>query len=84
MNPTVDGMMAAMGWVRDADRTAEEVAVYVETYDIANHTPPYMRASLDRLAPRWRVPAIRRRQAANRRARCEIVARAAEMARRRG
>ena len=65
MNPTVDNIFAAMGWYRDAFRTAEEMA---ELLARGETTVAYWPKAVPRrrLAPRWQVPAIRRRQAARR------------------
>jgi hypothetical protein len=59
VNPTVDSMMAAMRWRRGVewlryDPRATENAMIAEL--LAEHRPR-------RLAPRWQVPAIKRRKA---------------------
>jgi hypothetical protein len=60
MNPTVDSMMAAMGWERVLHPVMDTSGSM--SYVMLPHVPIKYPSSR-RLAPRWQVPAIKRRKA---------------------
>jgi hypothetical protein len=56
VNPTFDSMMAAMGWERVGPVFSVDLSLPYGTGIIPPRPPR-------RLAPRWQVPAIKRRKA---------------------